>query len=337
METENFQLLGALPPEISHNILATFTSGKDLSTLSVALAGSFKYQELFLVVIQIGENKIMAWVRYIESKSAESNHGQVDNFVANATAWIRSVIDTPLTTKAATTKKLLRHLIRYHSENMALLDFLQHSLLHYCRPDHGEFEWPVWVGKICVEAFVHGTRLRDTARVVLTTPLQRPSYIPGSGLLKNQTPSTVFRSELYNMIPVPPWGRLRPLSDNDEDILQSVADRLNTHGHVAVPSGFYHTTDILDVRIITSRQADQLLASRSWRPRTDWIVRRDQSSSSFSNLGDSPPMHLMCCWQDDSAELSDNREYLSYIIDMLKTQKRLASSTDVSKREYVST
>eukprot|EP00977_Amphora_coffeiformis_P008427 scaffold1912_cov167-Amphora_coffeaeformis.AAC.26 len=330
METEKFQLLRALPPEIAHNILTAFTSGKDLSTLSLALAGSSKHQELFSVVIEIGEERIRAVAGYIESKSAESNKGRVDIFVAKAVAWIHSVVDGSPTAEVDT-KKSLRYLIRHHSENMALLDFLQASLVRYCRPDQGEFEWPVWVGQICVEAFVQGTRLRSTARVVLTTPLQRPGYIPGSGLLKNQTPSTVFRCELYNMIPVPPWGCLRPLSKDDEQVLQSVAGRLDTHEHVAVPSGFYHTTDILDVRIITSRQAERLLASRSWRPRTDWIVR-GQSSASSSNIGDSPPMHLMCCWQDDSAELVDDRDYLSYIIDMLKTQKRLALSTNASNQ-----
>ena len=334
MTTDKFQLLRALPPEIAQD-LTSFTTGKDLSTLSLALAGSSEHQALFSAVIQIGEERILTVARYIEEKSAESNHGEVDSAVAKAVAWIRSVLEASQTTET-TTKETVPLLIRHYSENMALLDFLQDSLAHYCRPERGEFEWPVWVGQICVEAYVRGTRLRNTARVVLTAPLQRPSYIPGSGLLKNQTPSTVFRCELYNMIPVPPWACLRPLSDDDEQVLRPVADRLDTHGHVAVPSGFYHTTDILDVRIITSRQAERLLASRAWRPRTDWIVR-NQSALPTSDVDDSSPMRLLCCWQDDSADLSNDREYLSYIIDMLKTRKRLGSSTDASCREYVPT
>ena len=91
--------------------------------------------------------------------------------------------------------------MRHFSECMALLDFLKLSIAQYSRPELGQFEWPVWMGQVCIEGSRGGTRLRNTARVVLTAPLQRPSFIPGSELLKNQTPSTAFRGELYNMIP----------------------------------------------------------------------------------------------------------------------------------------
>lgn len=174
-----------------------------------------------------------------------------------------------------------------------------------------------------------GTRLRNTARVVLITPMQRPSYIPGSELLKNQTPSSVFRCELYNMIPVPPWGRLCAFSEKDQQILRPVADRLSANGHTAVPAGFYHSSDILDVRIITQGQADRLLAARSWRPRTDWVVRRNKTAQE----GDA--FSLICCWQDDSADITNDREYLSYILEMLRARARLGrNSTEVSCREY---
>lgn len=330
MKPDQFQLLRALPPEIAHNIITTFASGKDLSTLSLALASGsrLQYEKLFKAVIQIGQERLLSVATFIESKSGDSNNGEVDGSVAKAVAWIRSVVTASSRPNETTTewRDQLRLVIRHHSENTALLDFLQDSLVHYCCPDKGEFEWPTWVGQICVEAFVQGNRVRNTARVILTAPMQRPSYIPGSALLRNQTPSTVFRCELYNMIPTPPWCVVRPFSDKDERVLRPVAERLDTQGHVAVPSGFYHTSDILDVRIISSRQAGRLLANRSWRPRTDWIVRSRSES-----------LRLLCCWQDDSADLLNDREYLTYIIDMFKTRKRLASSSDVSSREYVPT
>ena len=120
------------------------------------------------------------------------------------------------------------------------------------------------------------------------------------------------------VVTVPPWGCLRPISDDDAAVLQPLVERMNEQDHVAVPAGFYHTADILDVRIITARKAESLLANRFWKPKTDWIL---QSGS------------LLCCWQDDSADLTDTREYLPYIIDLMKARKRL-TKVEASSREY---
>ena len=127
--------------------------------------------------------------------------------------------------------------------------------------------------------------------------------------------------DLLQTTTVPPWGCLRPLSDEDAHILKPVVDRLESQNHVAVPTGFHHSGDILDVRIITSQQAERLLNSRSWRPRTDWIVTSPSSSD------------LICCWQDDSTEPTDKGEYLAYIIDLLKARQRL-TSVQACCREY---
>jgi hypothetical protein len=88
--------------------------------------------------------------------------------------------------------------------------------------------------------------------------------------------------------------------------------------------------DILDVRIVTSTQADRLLRNRSWTPRSDWIVRPTETTTAEDFC-------LICCWQDDSEGLSDDREYLGYILDMWIVRNRLETSAEVSSREYVPT
>ena len=204
-----FQLFATLPPEITHRILQDWTSGKNLSTFALTVAASRQshHERVYATVVMCGLERIKRLADYIESKSsveANSDNGKVDALVEQAVCWIRSVIvapkesdDSSSSSSSSSRAKTMRHF----SKCMALLDFLEESISQYSRPNVGQFEWPVWIGQVSVEGSRGGTRLRNTARVVLTAPMQRPSFIPGSSLLKNQTPSTAFRSELYNMIP----------------------------------------------------------------------------------------------------------------------------------------
>lgn len=381
------KLLASLPPELCRRILTEYTTGKDLSTLAMAMLldnTNTHHQRIALEVIEIGQQRVHQVADFVETKSMQakqekkyldngdkdnkddSDDDEIDPMIAKAVCWIRGIVNDPRPNLAEYQQQqqkqqeqpdisVLRNVMRRHSEEMAFLDFLEHSILHYSDPHRGHFCWPVWMGQVCVEGTSpEGTRLRSTARVVLTTPLQgRPSFIPGSGLLKNQRPASVFRCELYNMIPLPPWGCLLPFSKEDKRVLQPVAQRLHSNGHTAVPAGFYHTTDILDVRIITKGQARRLLSSRSWRPRTDWIVRSrnlnnytggdggddddDEGNTEVvdDDADDDDSMGLLCCWQDDSAELANDREYLAYILDMWRVRQRLEkASMEVSCREY---
>ena len=334
------QLLAALPHELANRLFTEYTTGRDLSTLSLALVGcqDEHHQALSKQVMQIGAERVRKLTDFIETQSSKAYEGKGDECVAKAVAWMRSV-QTPPSPSAAPNKKdddealeepplsFHRRKVRFHSQTMALLDFLQESVDHYSRPELGQFEWPVWLGQICVELSHNGgKRVRQTARVVITTPMQQPSFIPGAALMSNQTPLTTFRAELYNMVPVPPWGSVRPLSVDDDQVLQPVAERLESRGHVAVPSGLYHMTDLLDVRIVTARQAERLLSDRAWRPRTDWMVRSDPQEGDHVEGDDEEepvPAHLICCWQDDSVDLKDDREYLNYIVELLKARKRL--------------
>lgn len=199
-----FQLFAALPPEITHRILLDWMSGKNLSTFALAVAASRQvhHEKVHADVVKCGLARIKHLADYIESKSSvvtDGDNGKVDALVEQAVRWIRSIIVAPKESNDSSSSRAKP--MRHFSECMALLDFLEQSIFQYSRPNVGQFEWPVWIGQVSVEGSRGGTRLRNTARVVLTSPMQRPSFIPGSSLLKNQTPSTAFRSELYNMIP----------------------------------------------------------------------------------------------------------------------------------------
>ena len=329
-DTNSLQFFSALPPEISRRILSDYVSGQKLAALAQCFMGckDERYKCLLLEALDACEKRIETMANFIESKSAQSNNGEVEDSISKAVAWIRSVV-----TKKATTPTKCTHQfssVRDNYRKMALLHFLEDSLANYSRPDQGEFEWPVWVGQICVESSSGGTRLRSTARVILTAPLSRPSFVPGAGLMKNQTPSTVFREELYNMVPRPPWACLRPFpSDTDEGVLQKLAERRISNrlgNNMLVPAGFYHSTDILDVRILSAAQAEVIYGNQSWRPRNDWIIRSQGLTT------DAMQASLICCWQDDSDEITDDSEYLQYIVDMLKAKQRLAKSNLVSSR-----
>jgi hypothetical protein len=226
--------------------------------------------------------------------------------VKGAADWIRSVAQ-------GNTSRM-----RILSENAAVLDMLEESLQTYSDPSKGRYLWPVWFGQLSIDSFVTGTRLRNTARVVITAPMQYPSFIPGSSLVTNHTPCAVLRCEPRNIVPIPPWGRIEGIDAEDQDVLRPVLQRLETWGQVGVPVGY--NTDPLDIRIVTNGQAQQL-TERVFRPRTSWVL-------------DTPEPSLVCCWQDDSAELSDNREYVSYIIEMLKARSRLRKVKEPPYREY---
>ena len=83
MRTDNFKFdfFRELPPEIAGKILTEYTTGKDLSTLLLAVCASIQdhYQRLSSQVVRIGNDRIGSLADYIESKTAEaSKDGEVD-------------------------------------------------------------------------------------------------------------------------------------------------------------------------------------------------------------------------------------------------------------------
>jgi len=235
-----------------------------------------------------------------------------------------------------TPHRLLRRRMKIISENLALCDFLLASVRSrkYSDLERGRLEWPVWVGRITVSAYVTGSRLTHDARVILTSPIQRPNFIRGSGLVRqHRIPTGTFRCEPYNMVPLPPWGTLRPFDEDDARALKPVAQRLEETGHVGVPQPHGRTQPaedaLLDVRIFTKAQARRKLESsqmmmattRAWMQRMVGVLREDGAGGDDAVEDDSS--QLLCCWQDDSVEAVNDREYVSYILDLLNVHKRL--------------
>jgi len=308
-----FELLAALPSELIRRILHGFCDGRSLSTFALALVSSSKekYSSCALNLLPLVCRDRLEQIAFcIEDKIDQSD--DIRN-LRGAVQWIRSIAS------AEGKSSSLARQVRILSENAAVLDFLQESLGKFSNVKQGHFEWPVWYGQLTIDSFVTGTRMRNTARILITSPMQRPSLIPGSSLLRNRNPCSVFQSEPYNMIPIPPWGRIHGLHPDDDYVLKPVACRLEQWGQVAVPAG-YANADILDVRIITMMQAKRL--SPPFRPRTSWML-------------EAPGTPLLCCWQDDSAELTNDRDYVDYIIEMLKAKERISQCGEPSSREYI--
>uniref|UniRef100_A0A7S2YU61 Uncharacterized protein n=1 Tax=Entomoneis paludosa TaxID=265537 RepID=A0A7S2YU61_9STRA len=350
---ESFALLASLPLEITEQIFTNFVGGKGLSTLAMALqSASFRgersayhdiseasdstnndnqHRRVYDLIGKVAKKRLLAVATLLESSSISNsgnNNGQADSLVTHAVNWIRSVVDFSFVDE---TNSLSR--MKVVSENLALVDFLEHSIVTFSCREEGQFEWPVWCGQITVDSFMTGSRMRNTASVIITAPMQSPSFIPGCNLIQNHAPSGIFRSEPYNMIPVPPWGRVRALTWEDSHVLRPVASRLERLGQVAVPAG-YHNDEILDIRIASSNRARELLSTLSWTPRSSWILNDDHAPDNDDSDDDQTDQRpkttqeffdtgLVCVWQDDTMEMRSDRQYISYVIDLMKALSRI--------------
>jgi hypothetical protein len=299
-----------LPHDVLESILE-FCDGKSLSTLLLATCGC----PGLCVPIELGIKDVVTR-RLIGVACRIQAHETSQPHLVGATAWIRSIArlsTEEMDTSSSSIQNITRR-IRYLSENLAVCDFLHESLTQYSQ--EGQFEWPVWCGQLTIESFHEGSRRRHNARIILTAPMQRPSFLPsGTSLLKHHVPCSSFRCEPYNLIPVPPWGHVRGLTEDDTAILRPVIRHLDETHQVAVPSG-YQSFDSLDVRIVSKRRAPS-----SWRLPTSWLIDRIEYP-------------LLCCWHDDSSDLSNDRDYIPYIIDWLKARDRLYHSQEPSERIY---
>jgi hypothetical protein len=324
-----FQLLHHLPVEVLDRILHMFCDGKSLSTFSLALAASTKesYQKIaWTNVPLVCLNKLLEIALTIQDKSAQNEDVSE---ILGAVQWVRSIAsaldpteqeeDASFSSRAASQSSRLppRNRMRILSENAAVLDYLLDSLKYFSDLEKGHFSWMVWCGSLTIDSFLTGSRMRNSGRVLISSPMQRPSLIPGWNLLRNHSPTQIFRCEPYNIVPIPPWGRIHGLGCEDNRILRPVADRLAETNQVAIPMGSYGSGD-LDIRILTAAQA-RLLSAR-YRVRTGWMLQ---------DVDDAP---LLCCWQDESNELENDRDYIDYVIDLLRVRDRLRTYTEPSAR-----
>ncbi|KAL7576328.1 hypothetical protein ACA910_018145 [Epithemia clementina (nom. ined.)] len=282
-------------------------------------ADKLHFNMLLKLIHQVSKGRLLETASFIESMApVESSNGsnpKIDTLTVHAVNWIRSVVEFSFVDETSPLA-----FMRVLSENLALMDFLELSIQAYSDAKQGAFEWPVWVGQISVDSYVTGSRMRNTAHVVVTTPMQSPGFLPGCNLIQKRTPSGIFRCEPYNMIPIPPWGRLRALSREDAQILRPVAERLEHQSQVAVPLG-YHSDEILDIRVASAARTRQLLASMSWKPRGSWILEDLPDHSSADAVSWSTG--LVCVWQEDTMEMRSDRQYLTYVVDLLKAMDRM--------------
>jgi hypothetical protein len=347
------QLLKCLPSEILRRILYGFCDGKSLSTLSLALC--VDHMNRYTASRQVPRvccKKLNDIASMIEKTSA----GKEDaSQVIGAVRWIRSIaasldfeeedreeeIDGE---ESAVVAALTPSRMRIISENAAVLDYLLVSLRDFSNVEKGQFEWLVWCGQLTIDSFLTGTRMRHSGRVLISSPMQRPTFIPGCGLLKNANhdhnhnqsqldlPLGLFRCEPYNMVPMPPWGKIHGYESEDNRVLRPVADRLNDTHQVAVPAGNArnrnHNSNMLDIRILAPAQARELLSRRrttSSGIRTSWMLQQQQHDGVDD---DEDLVPLVCCWHDELGELEHDRDYISYVIDLLKVRERLGASIE---------
>jgi hypothetical protein len=114
------------------------------------------------------------------------------------------------------------------------------------------YEWPIWCGVIVVDTLVDTLQVPRSATIVITAPITSrlnpiSSMIHGwQSILSYQffadctsshrKPTESFRCEPLNMIPVPPWGRIRGLTIEDEYVLQNhIGMYLHSTNQVAIP------------------------------------------------------------------------------------------------------
>ena len=326
----SFNLLIALPPELLCKILSDFCDGKALSTAALALAPAANAAGTVISSPASPENCDgilslwpIAWhlipsicqekLRRIASViNRHVDKSDDDKNLREAEEWIKSIADVPVSNINSDAVEDRCKRMRLLSENLAVLDFLQRSLNVYSDVAKGQFAWPIWVGQLTIDSFLTGTRMRNTARVVITAPLQGPCLIPGGSLLRHhRTPTGTFRCEPYNFVAVPPWGRIHGLQAEDNRTLQPIAARLEESGEVAVPTG-YCNPEVLNLRIISRKQA-----------RAQSFLRLSSSKTSWMLEGKDEETPLFCCWHDDSMDPENDRDYIAYVIDLMKTRKRL--------------
>jgi hypothetical protein len=345
-----FQLLKRLPPEILRRILYSFCDGKSLSTLSLALVSASSSEPFFramalLEIPRMCRNRLNAIASTIEEKSQDSiapnaSRAQVLGSTRGAVEWIRSIAAGLDDTDGEASSAIIlasppTSRMKIFSENTAVLDYLIISLRDFSNVNKGHFEWLVWCGQLTIDSFLTGSRMRNSGRVLISSPMQRPTYMPGCSLMTNHSPAGLFRCEPYNMVPRPPWGNIHGLQSEDNRILRPVADRLNGTNQVAVPTGYFGRNDILDIRILAPLQARELLSSRMRgilrnHSSSSWMLEEQpQADGDDGNEDTAAP--LVCCWQGESGDLEHDRDYIDYIIDLLQVRERLTRRNSIDR------
>jgi hypothetical protein len=317
LHDDDFKLLQELPSELCMTVLSKFCDGKSLSTLGLAMVSSqdaFCQQTVWYTIPTLVQKKLLAIAAMLEEQGLADD---VSN-TAGAASWVCSIASSIATICDESVKKQER--MRLLSENLAVLDFIQSSLSLYSNATQPE--WPVWCGRLSFDWPLDGSRMQRTAAVVLTAPMQYPTFIPGASLMfQHQPPTASFSCEPQNRRPIPPWGRVIPLAQERERILDPVIEHLGQWDQVAVPTT--RTADVLNIAILTVKQANDRVAELPWKPKkSSWMLENANKEAS-----------LMCCWHDDSLEgLVSSRDYIAFMLRLMEVRTQLVEEV-VSQQE----
>jgi len=336
---------------------------KTTTTKSAASVVDFRSKLLRTVVPTACRSKLLGIAALIEEASAARGREDERIQLAGAVRWIRSIAELDAEdfddgagddeNADADGLLLARRKMTLISENLAVSDFLQSSVSKYSSVSMAQFEWPVWVGRVRFDLSTGRTAPAAASSsasaidphpllvhpvIVLTCPMQRPCYVPGSTLVRSEgSLKGGFICEHYNLVPVPPWGTIQPHYHHNIDsdspsydvasIGYAVQRLARFDGQVFVPAPVLRRIggDFLDVRIVAKAQARQLQSNiggwmKTRPPRTSWMLDDDDDDEIRDGARPSP--QLICCWNDDTfAEIDNDREYVQYVLDMMKVME----------------
>jgi hypothetical protein len=154
-------------------------------------------------------------------------------------------------------------------------------------------------------------------------------------LYRHHIPTSLFRCEPMNLLPVPPCGRLVGLSATDEISLKHIAVRLEEAGenHVAAPTQ-NQGQDPLNIKILSKREARRRIERAplfGQQTSSMWLLydkacTRDSADEEERYADDCNS--LVCCWENDTIADVSSRQYVEYIIILMKTRDRLLNKSD---------
>jgi hypothetical protein len=316
-----FEIFKELPRDILCPTIFDYCTGKSLSTLALAFAtsGVPVYEKLALTAIpDFARHLLLQIGKDIESTAVDTHK------CGGAVRWIRVIADEGYEdVESLSSMKRICRVMRHLSENLALVDFLHQSMMD--SEYRGKWEWPVWVGPISIKLSSNVFDPATELQVVITSPLDYPSYIPGAhSVWRDLVVERVFRLEMMNLVPLPPWGQVRGICANDEVKIKKIYTEMPEEDDrlISLPIySIYSLPGALNVKLLTRSQA---------RRRYERIpYRYGRPPSSLWLLHDEPPQialrdRLLCCWsKDDSSDVFQPREYMDYFIKLMNIRHRM--------------
>jgi hypothetical protein len=210
----------------------------------------------------------------------------------------------------------------FKHEPFILYDFLQFSLSNLSDLDDARYEWPVWCGSLaCSDLQRSGDSTPAVDYVLISCPIsdpvtffnRHPQSVPCSPAVPSPSivPDISLVVEPYNMVPVPPWGRIvsYPMGcRRQQEFSTSLSQFLGSKNMAALQK--------------TQRQASCENRNDSRHFKQFRVVPWARAVTSNSYLaphhrewlrlhsccrGDSTPPPLLCCWQrgDDGENVGE--------------------------------